>query len=152
MPPPIKGEGRKMKHTRRIPAATGFAVLVGLMVLGGGACNDAGEQGSATTQAGTTLKYRVVDTNQSICYDAAVEVEPPAPSAAFFSQDAQYEGNRPDYTVSEDGLTVADEVTGLTWQRSADTNGDGSIDASDKLTFAEAKNYPETLNAKEFGG
>ncbi|MCK7477910.1 MAG: DUF1566 domain-containing protein [Candidatus Moduliflexus flocculans] len=33
------------------------------------------------------------------------------------------------YTLSADGLTVHDNVTGLTWQKSPDTNGDGVINS-----------------------
>jgi hypothetical protein len=36
-------------------------------------------------------------------------------------------------------LTVYDNVTGLTWQRSPATAGDGKPNASDKRTFAPAK-------------
>ena len=61
-------------------------------------------------------------------------------------------GTQPGYTIGNGGLTVQDNVTGLTWTRSPDLNHDGDIDVDDKLTFAEAQAYPATLNAGNFGG
>lgn len=74
----------------------------------------------------------------------------PSPGDPFYGQDAQFDGNTPDYTVSGDGLTVFDNVTDLTWMQSPDLDGDGDID--DKLTWAEVQDYPDVLNAEEFGG
>ena len=54
--------------------------------------------------------------------------------------------------MSADGLTVRDNVTGLTWQRSPDTDRDAKITARDKLTLAQAKAIPAKLNAAKFGG
>jgi hypothetical protein len=82
--------------------------------------------------------FAVVDTGQMACYDASDElVTCPAEGEAFYGQDAQHDGNFPDYTDNGDG-TVTDNVTGLMWQQSPDTDGDGDIDADDKLTYAEA--------------
>jgi len=47
---------------------------------------------------------------------------------------------------------VLDNNTGLTWQSSADTNGDGSLTHADKLTFSQAKAQADKLNAARFGG
>jgi hypothetical protein len=47
---------------------------------------------------------------------------------------------------------VHDKMTDLDWQRSPDTNGDGKLDRSDKLTFAQAQALPAKLNAAKFGG
>jgi len=114
---------------------------------------DAGETKSTPPQQITTEpSYPIVDTGQVTCYNAIEEIACPAEGEAFYGQDAQYSGNQPSYAVSADGLTVYDEVTGLTWQRSPDTNGDGEILADDKLTLAEAQEYPNTLNAENYGG
>lgn len=59
--------------------------------------------------------YVLVDTGQLKCYNNALEITCPQPGEAFYGQDAQYDGNQPSYTLSEDGLTVYDNVTGLTW-------------------------------------
>lgn len=95
----------------------------------------------------------VVDTGQELCYNATSVIACPASGAAFYGQDAQHVGNQPSYTRSADGLTVYDNVTGLTWTRSPDLDGDGDIDVDDKLTFAEALAYADaTLNPQNFGG
>ena len=43
----------------------------------------------------------------------------------------------PSYRDNGDG-TVSDLVTGLMWTKNIDLNGDGQIDRSDKLSFADA--------------
>jgi len=96
--------------------------------------------------------YPIVDTGQTTCYNNSASISAPAPGAAFYGQDAQFDGNQFSYTVGGDGLTVQDDVTGLMWQRSADREGDGDIDAADKLTAAQAQSYPDTLNAAGFAG
>ena len=87
-------------------------------------------------------RYPIVDTAQAFCYDATTPIVCPDPGAAIYGQDAQFDGNQPSYTLSADGLTVLDNVTGLTWQKSPDTNGDGTIDSLDKMTFSEAQARP----------
>ncbi len=99
-----------------------------------------------------TGAYPIIDTHEDVCYDDAYELTCPGEGEAFHGQDAQYDGNAPSYAVSGDGLCVHDNGTGLTWQRSPDLDGDGDIDADDKLTWAEAQTYPATLNAQNFGG
>jgi hypothetical protein len=98
-------------------------------------------------------QYTVVDTGQTTCYDAAgVEGACPAAGEPLAGQDAQHVGHAPSYRVAADGLTVLDQHTGLTWQRSPDTDGDGDIDAADKLSWVELQEYPATLNGAAFGG
>ena len=103
-------------------------------------------------QATGKLAYPIVDSGQTACYDASGEIAAPAKGAAFYGQDAQYAGNQPSYTASADGLVVTDNVTGLMWQRSPDTNGDGVINKADKMAMEEAQAYPAKLNAKKFAG
>ena len=101
---------------------------------------------------GPAMPYAVVDTGQEACYDTNAVIAAPAPGQAFAGQDAQYMGNAPRYIPGGDGLTVRDINTGLTWQQSPDTNGNGIIEADDKLTWARMQAYPARLNAAWFGG
>jgi len=88
-----------------------------------------------------------VDTGQRHCFsDRGQLLEAPRAGDPFFGQDALFAGHQPSYTLSADGLTVSDNVTGLTWQRRPDTNGDGSITYADKLTWTEAQAVPTALN------
>lgn len=110
------------------------------------------EQPAVTAGQATAGGYPIVDTGQTACYNDQNAISCPQAGAAYSGQDAQYAGNPPSYTLSAEGLTVSDNVTGLTWTQSPDLNGDGSIDVNDKLTFAEAQAYPDTLNAANYGG
>ena len=101
---------------------------------------------------GAAADYQVVDTGQILCYDTTDEIDPPLPTDPFYGQDAQYEGHAPGFTLSQDGLTVSDNNTGLTWQQSPDTNDDGTLDSDDKLTWTEFQARPTILNAQSFGG
>ncbi|PWB70426.1 MAG: hypothetical protein C3F15_13880, partial [Holophagae bacterium] len=94
----------------------------------------------------------VADTGQILCFDASAPIPCPAAGQPFFGQDAQHQGYQPTYTLSDDGLTVLDHTTALTWQHSPDTNGDGLVDSTDKLTWAQAQARPAALNAARFGG
>jgi hypothetical protein len=98
------------------------------------------------------LPYAIVDTAQQLCYDNRGETAPPKPGQPFYGQDAHFSGHPASFTLSADGLTVKDNVTGLTWQRSPDTDGDGNLNRRDKLTFAQAKSLPAKLNAAKFSG
>ena len=93
----------------------------------------------------STLTYPIVDTHQGVCYDNQTVMECPAEGEAFYGQDAQYTGTQASYTDNGDG-TVTDNVTGLVWQQSPDTDGDGDIDASDKISYANAESYCENLS------
>lgn len=95
--------------------------------------------------------YSVVDTGQQKCYDNSKAITPPTSGHAFYGQDSQFQGNQASYTISADGLTVNDAKTGLTWQRSPNTNG-GTLGTSDKLSWAEAEARPAALNAVKYGG
>jgi len=68
------------------------------------------------TKGDAGLSY-LPDTGITECYDDAQAIECPAPGEPFYGQDAQYTTNPMRYTVSPDGLTVTDNVTGLMWQR-----------------------------------
>ncbi len=96
--------------------------------------------------------HLVVDTGQDQCYGAQGEIPCPSIGQPFYGQDGQHDGNASRYTLANDSLTVFDQVTGLTWQRSPDTDHDNEIGASDKMNWGELQAYPATLNAQGFGG
>ena len=84
-----------------------------------------------------TGSFQVIDTGQDTCYNNSDPISCQVSGESFYGQDAQYSGNQPSYTNNGDG-TVTDNVTGLMWQQSPDTDGDGDIDAADKLSYDEA--------------
>ena len=104
-----------------------------------GKCHDRAVFGAAA--CGTFLQpcrcCPVVDTGQIVCYDDSDIISCPDFGESFYGQDARYNGNQPSYTDNGD-RTVTDNVTGLMWQQSPDTDEDGDIDAADKLTYDEA--------------
>ena len=108
--------------------------------------------GMAWNSFAAALTYPVVSTGQKSCYDNAHVIAAPKPGEAFYGQDAQHPGRATSYTLSADGLTVRDNVTGLTWTRSPDTDGNGAVTGADKLGFSRAQTLPAKLNAAKFGG
>ena len=94
-----------------------------------------GETASSTT--GTGSSYPIVDTGQTACYDNDSGTTCPQSGQAFAGQDGNYQGLAPAYQDNGDG-TVTDLNTGLMWSQSPDFNGDGAINSSDKMTFANA--------------
>jgi len=102
---------------------------------------------SAASEVSTTaLTYPIVDTGQATCYNSdGTEITCPAAGATFYGQDAQFVGNAPSYTDNGDG-TITDNVTGLVWQQSPDTDNDGDIDAADKMSYENAITYCQDLS------
>src|SRR4030066_392238 len=89
--------------------------------------------------------YVVVDTGQTTFYDNSKTIALPQPGEPFYGQDAQYKGTQPSYQDNGDG-TVTDLVTGLMWQKSPDTNGDGIINYNDKMFFDDAQTSAASFN------
>lgn len=87
--------------------------------------------------------YPIVSTNQTEFYDDQNVISQPAAGEAFYGQDAQYNKSAASYEDNGDS-TVTDLVTGLMWTQSPDMDGDGDIDASDKLTYSAALSGAET--------
>lgn len=99
-----------------------------------------------------SLTYAVVDTAQALCYDDATVIPPQKAGAAFSGQDAQVTTHPPSYRISPDRRTVHDTVTGLTWVRTPDVNGDGVLNSNDKVTWAEFAATAARFNQQKFGG
>ena len=140
-------------HTTDFSAASTGTFTIGLRVTDNNGQTDSDT--ATVTVSGvvtTTLGYPIVDTGQTVFYNNSTQISSPSEGETFYGQDAQFDGNQPSYTLSGDGLTVYDNVTGLTWTQSPDLDGDNDIDADDKLTFDQAQAYPETLNAQNHGG
>ena len=88
--------------------------------------------------------YSVVGTSQTNFWDnTGNSISAPTSSAIFYGQDAQYSHTIPVYTQSIDGLTIKDEVTGLTWQKSHDTG---------IYYWASIQTVVDNLNNQNYGG
>jgi hypothetical protein len=60
------------------------------------------------------LPYVVVDTRQTVCYQATGTIACPSQADLYYGQDAQHQGPQPAYRDNEDG-TITDLTTGLMW-------------------------------------
>lgn len=99
----------------------------------------------AITPAVARAGFAVPDTGQTKCFNFGIEIPCPAEDDAYYGQDAQFYGPQPNYTNNGNG-TISDNNTGLLWQQTTDANGDGTIDALDKFTYTQARNYCANLN------
>ena len=134
-----------MLFKQSVYAAIATASFMALTACGGGNDSTTTTSTSTVTPVVTTLadKSPVVDTSQTDTYDATSVISAPTAGQAFYGQDAQFTGTQPSYTKSIDGLTVKDNVTGLTWQASQ-TGGD--------VYWTEAETVPAALNKASYGG
>ncbi len=98
------------------------------------------------------LTYPIADTGQTKCYDNNKEIAHTKAGQAFYGQNGNFQCHPASYKISIDGLTVIDNLTGLTWQRSPDTDGNGLVSSADKLSLTQAQALPAKLNAAKFGG
>jgi hypothetical protein len=93
----------------------------------------------------------VVGTGQDRCYDLHGPIACDA-AGTFGGQDAEHRGHDASYALSTDGLTVHDAVTGLDWVKLPDLDGNGRLDARDKVSWTDAAAGAAKLNARNFGG
>jgi len=107
-----------------------------------------GGTSTVPTDIGTTIGSTggvLPDTGQTYCYDTnGSAVSCPSAGQSGYGQDAQYQSNALSYTNNGDG-TISDNVTGLMWSQTTDLNGDGKIDAGDKLNLSNARTYCQDL-------
>ena len=94
-------------------------------------------------EAASVGSYPIVGTSQNKSWDSAGNIITPVLGDAFYGQDAQYVHTAPAYTKSSDGLTVKDEVTGLTWQKSYD---------SGTYNWSGTQSVISSLNKENYGG
>lgn len=87
--------------------------------------------------------YKVVDTNQTKCYDSSTGSEATCSGTGY---DGDYSGNQPSYTKNDAGTVITDNVTSLMWTQSTDINGDGSVDSSDKKSQSDGESYCSSLS------
>ena len=87
-----------------------------------------------TSESIESISFKIVDTGQTSCYENENSTACSAIDGDFYGQDAQYEGNSPDYTDNGDG-TITDNVTGLMWQQ----------DPGDKMTFDQASDGADSF-------
>jgi hypothetical protein len=106
-------------------------ILILFSLLSVMACDKKDDGGQNNDTLPEDIVYPVVETGQIRYYDDHGEM------SAVPAQDATYMGFEAHYADNGDA-TVSDLVTGLMWQQSPDTDGNGTIDASDKLTYTEA--------------
>lgn len=112
--------------------------------------------------------FTISDTNQTSCYDtdgAEISCEGSGQDGAYVSF-----ASLPDYQTNSDrevvqtqvqsasgsGISVQsigaydeiiyESVSGLTWQKDPDKNGDGNVDVDDKMTPSEAISYCDALS------
>lgn len=92
------------------------------------------------TDTTVSASFALPDTGQTECFDAnGLSI-----ACSSVSQDGSIIKNAPSYTNNGDG-TVTDNVTSLIWSQTADTNGDGNINISDKMVQSAAESYCSSL-------
>ena len=93
---------------------------------------------TTTATTSSTLTYTIVDTNQSTCYTTS---SGSATTCIKTGYDADYSGNQPSYTKNSAGTIITDNITGLLWTKTADTDNSGTLTTTDKMSLATAKTY-----------
>ncbi|MRT93521.1 DUF1566 domain-containing protein [Ancylomarina sp. 16SWW S1-10-2] len=110
------------------------------LVVGTSACSDDDDSitdGETTSENLPNITgYPIVGTNQTTAFNNTTNISTPSDGDYFYGQNANYQGNTPQYVDNGDG-TVTDMVTGLMWQNTLDHNGDGDINYDDKLSYSD---------------
>lgn len=103
-------------------------------------------ESESVTTTSSTGQFTLVDTAQTDCFNSTTGS---TQSCSGSGQDGAYNSltntKQPSYSSNGNG-TITDNNTGLTWTTSPDTNGDSTLNVSDKLTQLDAYNYCANLN------
>ncbi len=91
----------------------------------------------------TVVDYRIVDTNQTNCYNSG---NGEVTTCIGIGVDAHYSSSPPSYNVTDNGETITDSNTGLVWTQSPDTDNNGTVDYSDKMSQSDAVSYCADLD------
>ncbi|MGB5965280.1 MAG: DUF1566 domain-containing protein [Sulfurimonadaceae bacterium] len=125
--------------------------LIAFTFIGCGSTETTGaitEDGTTDTTWDVNNSYNIVDTAQTLCYDSATGLQSACTNRGY---DADYDGNQTSYTVSPEGGIVTDNVTGLMWTQSTDTDGDGvTTDIDDKKSPSGAVTYCSNLTLEGY--
>jgi len=137
-----------MKKSKSFPGFTTIIMIAGIIFTSCGCKKDnttiiSGDLQVVPREPAYAGCYPVVGTSQAKCWDSVGNMITPALGQAFFGQDSQFEHITPLYTKSSDGLTVKDEVTGLTWQKTYD---------SGTYYWASIQTVVDNLNTQNYGG
>jgi len=137
-----------MKKSELFSRFVTISIIVGFLLTGGGCIKDDNTADAdlqvVAREAASVGSYPIVGTSQTGCWDGTGNsIKAPATNAAFYGQDSQFAHTTPVYTKSSDGLTVKDEVTGLTWQKSHDTG---------TYYWAASQTVADNLNNQKYGG
>ena len=136
-----------MKKSKSFPRFTAIIMIAGIIFTSCGCKKDtttvSGDLQVVQREPAYAGCYPVVGTSQTKSWDSAGNIITPASGGAFFGQDSQFEHITPVYTKSSDGLTVKDEVTGLTWQKYYDAG---------IYYWAETQTLVDNLNNQNYGG
>ena len=140
-----------MKKSISFPGFTAILMIAGILLTSCGCKKNSTETTNTTTgdlqvvprEPAYAGCYPVVGTSQTKCWDSAGNIITPASGGAFYGQDSQFEHITPVYTKSSDGLTVKDDVTGLTWQKYYDAG---------IYYWAETQTVVDNLNKQNYGG
>ncbi len=100
------------------------------------------------SESTSALTYTIVDTAQATCYSSSRGNTQTCSNSGY---DADYDGDQPSYTISATGGVITDNVTGLMWTQSTDTDGDGiTTDIEDKMSQSEASTYCSNLTLESY--
>jgi len=145
------GDGTTSTNTNPAHTYTNVAsYTVSLTVFGASGSNTLTRTSYISVMTNMTATM-IVDSMQANCYNTNGVITAPTSGQPYYGQDAQLYGNQSSYTLSADAKTVHDNNTGLTWMRGPNLTLTSPV-KTDKMTYADATNWPATVNATNYGG